>query len=131
MKIVALSYCTIEYTEWGCLTRFPDDTSAPATPHYTPHYYVITHRLGYGDDVLTYCREHEVCHSLVAEWFQDTPSAVLWDLAHQKVPDPIVALHEEVMVQMVQRWVRGAERPILADVDWDGLRARALEVLSD
>lgn len=129
MQTIVLFYCIVEYTDWGCFTRFPDNVSIAAAPHYTPHYHVIAHRLGYGDDVLAYCREHEVCHSLVSEWFEDAPSAVLWDLAHERKTDPIVALREEVMVQLVQRWVRAAERPILADVDWDGLRAWALEVL--
>lgn len=126
---IALAYCTVEYTDWGCVTHFPDGTQFGAHPHETPHYHVIAHRLGYGDDLLGYCREHEVAHCLIAEWFRDEPSAVLWDLAHGAEPDPITAVHEEVMAQTLQRWIRAGERPILAGVDWDGIKERALDLL--
>jgi hypothetical protein len=34
-----------------------------------------------------------------------------------------------VLTQTFQRWLRAHERPIVADVDWDQLKARAITLL--
>lgn len=44
-------------------------------------------------------------------------------------PDPAEALFEEMAVQTFQRWMRANERPILAGVDWDALKADALTLI--
>lgn len=130
--MIQLRFCSIEYLEWGCLTRFPDGSEVPAIPHYeNPHYHVISHRCGYGDDLLRYCREHEVAHSFLAEALLNGPSRVLWALAHKRTPRPGMALLEEMGTQQFQRWVRANERPILSGADWDDLRRRFLEALND
>lgn len=132
MAEITLKYCAVIYYPWGCETVFHDGRTWPAIPHpELPHYHVIAHRCGYGDDVLAYCREHEVCHHLVAEWFHDTRSGVLWNLAHDlPQSDSAAGVLEEIAAQTLQRFIRANERPIVADVDWDGLRTRALNVLN-
>lgn len=97
--------------------------------HTTPHYYVIAHRLGYGDDLRQYALEHEVCHHLVCEWLLERPSPVLWALAHGEPVDAGEAAFEELAAMALQRWVRANERPIVGNVDWDGLKELALEKL--
>ncbi len=126
-----LRYCSIIYTPEGAITHFLDGTSYGAHPHpWDHHYSVIAHRCGYGDDLMRFAREHEVCHSLIAEFLYDRPSPIIWGLAHGKPLTPKEAVAEEACTQLLQRWVRANERPIIGpNVDWDGLKQRALEVL--
>lgn len=129
--IIEAKYATIRYTDFGVETIFHSDGAVvSAWPHpEQTHYYVISHRLGYGDDIMRYCREHEACHSLVEEFLHDRPSQVLWSLAHGKLPRGAEAAYEEMAAQQLQRWVRAHERPILSGVDWDKVKRDAIELL--
>lgn len=124
---LALRYCSIEWTERGARVRFLGGAETEAWPHPDDHhYYVISHRLGYGDDVLAYCREHELAHAFIAQELMDAPSYVLRMLARGATPDPKLAVIEEILVATLLRWVRANERPIVADCDWDQLKAKFL-----
>lgn len=121
---VSLRFCSIEWTERGALTTFPDGGSTEAFPHpEQPHYHVIAHRCGYGDNLLAYCREHELAHIVVAEELCGGASPVLlaqssgFDLA------PGEDVLEELAAQALQRFVRANERPIVGGVEWDRLRS--------
>ena len=117
--------------------------TAPATAraHDTAHYMEITERCGYrpvwfkdeaaarANARLAYCREHEVCHHIVAEWIMGTESRVLWPLAHGFEPDQAEAIAEEALTMTFQRWLRAGERPLIGGADWDKLKAKALELL--
>jgi hypothetical protein len=127
--MIKLQFCSLEWTEWGVTTRFHDGSEVGAWPHDTHHYRVISHRLGYGDDVMAYCREHEFAHAFVAERLRDEPSYVLECLAKGRPIDMSFAIFEEMAAQTFQRWLRANERPILAGVDWDGLKRDALGLL--
>jgi hypothetical protein len=120
---------TVCYYDGGAFTRYDDGSSYAAHPHDTHHYHVIAHRCGYGDDILRYAREHEVCHHIVSEWIGGYTSKVLWPLAHGRDPDPVEAIMEEAMAMTFQRWLRANERPIIGGVLWDDLKARALALL--
>jgi hypothetical protein len=128
-RLVELKFCTVERDETVVTTRFPDGTSVPAVWHSQDfHYRVISHRLGYGDDIAAYAFEHEVCHALVEERFYDRPSRVLWALAHGSMLSGKDAAYEEIAAQTLQRWLRANERPILSGIDWDRLKADALRM---
>ncbi len=115
----------------GCRSFFEDGTSYGAEPRPdTPHYRVISHRLGYGDDMMRFCIEHEIYHHLAAEFLLDRPSSILWLLAHEETPHPINAAQEELLVQTCQRWANCNERPIVGGVDWDGFYLFAHEKLA-
>jgi hypothetical protein len=130
--MIRLRFCTIQLIGDGCRVRFLwNGHYCDARPHKTPHYHVIAHRCGYGDNVSRYCIEHEFAHCFVEERLFGRPSQVLWGLAHHQPVTTSLALYEEATAQMFQRWLRANERPILAGVDWDGLKRDALELLDD
>jgi len=106
---------------------FHDAARVESFPHEIPHYYVIAHRTGYGDDLRWYCREHDFFHNFCEEFFHDRPSPVLWSLAHGSEIEN--SAYEELMVQTCQRWVRTNERPIIGGVDWDQFKQQALQYL--
>jgi hypothetical protein len=125
--VIRLEHCEVARTDWGCETRFRDGTSIGAVPHPADDdYRRVSARLGYGSDVLLFCRDHDAVHSLAAQWFQGRPSAVLWALAHGLAPGRGCAVQEEAFVQVCQRWLRAGERPIIGDADWHGFKRWAL-----
>jgi len=127
---IQIGTATVEYTPDGCVTRYQDGSSYGAQPHDTHHYHVIAHRCGYGDDILAYCREHEVAHHITCEWIVGFPSHVISSLAAGQEPHQGVAVLEEMAAHTFQRWLRAGERPIIGGrVDWDALKARALALL--
>ena len=119
----------VEYVDWGCMSYFSDGSEFGAHAHDTHHYHVIAHRSGYGDDIWRYANEHEVIHHLVGEIFYDGVSPIIWALAHGSDVTPEEAAKEEAMVMLIQRWVRANERPIIGGIDWDSIKARAIELL--
>lgn len=127
--MIRLKYACLAWVPNGCMTLFEDGSEIGACPHDTHHYHVIAHRLGYGDDILSYCREHELAHHMVEEAFYDRPSRVLWELAHGRVLSAREAVYEEGIAQMFQRWLRAGERPIIGGVPWDALKAEAVALL--
>jgi hypothetical protein len=128
--VIQLRFCEIEFTDWGCETRFSDGGGIRAEPHPgLPHYHVISHRCGYGDDILRYCQEHEFCHAFVAEQLCGTVSHVLHTLAHGKKQNRGMVILEEMAAQQFQRWLRANERPIVSGANWDDLKRDALELL--
>jgi phytoene dehydrogenase-like protein len=130
--VIRFKYADLYYEEWGTTVRFPDGTEIGSWPHpELPHYHVIAHRLGYGDDLLSYCREHEAAHLFVEEVFHDRPSRVLWALAHGEMLSGKAAVYEESMAQVLQRWVRCNEQPIIGGVNWFVLRDKFLGLIGE
>lgn len=111
------------------LVSFHDGTSVGAVPQATTDYHVISHRLGYEDDILAYCREHEFAHAFLEEKLHDRPSQVLWSLAHGLSVDDKTHVYEEIAAQTFQKWLRSAERPITSGVDWIQLKKEAILIL--
>jgi hypothetical protein len=128
--LVQLEFCTVEKTDWGCCVRFPDGSSCPAVPHDSHHYHVVAHRCGYGDDVHSYCFEHEFAHAFVEERLHRRPSRVLWALAHGGMLSGKDAAYEEIAAQTFQRFLRANEEPIVGGVEWHEMKRDALALLS-
>lgn len=128
--MIELRFSTIEFRSWGVRVRFPDGPFADGTPHPgMTHYHVISHRCGYGDDVLRYCQEHDFAHAFVEERLFMRPSRVLRGIATGKMLGGPEAAYEEAFAQMFQRWLRTGERPIVSGVDWDALKREAVGLL--
>lgn len=130
-RIARTAHCVITSDGWKTVVTFPDGRTCDAIPHMTPHYYVIAHRCGYGDDIASYCFEHEVAHAVVSEWLWDRPSPVLDTLASGAMLTGKEAVAEELLAQTLQRFVRAGERPIIGGVKWDKLRAAFLAAMED
>lgn len=132
MIVVKFPNCSVVYVPGVSVhTMFNDGASWGAYPHpEMPHYHVIAHRCGYGDDLWRYCFEHEVVHAYLAERAARLGVQGVVDcLAHGVTPDAAHAAAEEIVVHTVQRWLRANERPIVAGVDWDGMKANLLNVI--
>ena len=128
--IIALDHSVIEWTDYGAMTVYKDGKRVPAAAHFDdPHYRVLAHRLGYGDDVMAYCREHDFCHEFLNEKLRGTPSPVMRGVAEGQEVDPIDAAMEEAFVMAFQRFLRANERPIIGGIDWDKLKADAIRLL--
>jgi hypothetical protein len=56
--MIELAFATVAATPFGCVTRFPDGAEIAARPHpELPHYHVVAHRCGYGDDLRAFAIE--------------------------------------------------------------------------
>lgn len=126
--MIELRFATLELTEAGAITRFPDGSQYGALPHDTADYHVIADRCGYEDDILRYAQEHELAHHCLAEAF-GCHSPVLWALAHDEKPTPMIAAAEEALVLDLQAYVRANLRPFVAGVDWPALKRRFIGLL--
>lgn len=126
--MIQLDHCSIEWKSYGSRVVFPDRSETSAWPDGSAHYYVIAHRCGYEDRITAYCREHELAHALVGEEFYGWESPVLAASARKLLP-PVTAPLEEGMAQMIQRWVRANELPIIGGVDWHAIKTRFLHLV--
>jgi hypothetical protein len=127
--MIELAHCNIHYRPYGVRVVFPDGAFADGTPHDTVEYRLITMRCGYGDDIMAYCREHDACHAIWAEFVHHSPSKVLRGIATGKMLSGAESVEEEMGAQLLQRWVRTQERPIISGLDFYALRRFALEKL--
>lgn len=128
--VTVLKRVSVTLYEHGAYSTFDDGSSYAAEPAWNdPHYTVIAHRCGYGDDLLRYCREHELFHHIAGEEFYGGISPVIWALAHGGEVDPKRAAAEEATVTLIQRWVRAAEEPIIGGIEWARIRDRCLSLL--
>jgi hypothetical protein len=136
-KVIRLKYVTLHLDteapkEKRIRNVFPDGREWNAYPHpEQPHYYVIAHRCGYGDDLWAYAWEHEFAHSFVCERLGDEPSYVLSCMVDGIEPDRYKVLQEEALVQTFQRWIRASERPIIEGASWSHLKDDAIRLLAN
>jgi hypothetical protein len=126
-----LRFCKIEWTDYGARTVFPDGTETGTWPHPDDFdYRLISDRLGYGDDTLTFSRHHDLCHNLVEEWIHNRPSQVLTAVAMGKPLRWPEAAYEELAAQALQALIVMNVRPIIGGFDWQALRVKALECIA-
>lgn len=129
-RTIDLKFCRIEFFYWGCRTTFADGAEVPSAPSSEPHYFVISHRCGYGDDTLSYCWEHDFCHAFVEQFLFDRESTVLAAVARGKPLSGARSSYEEMAAQTLQAWLRANIEPIIAGVDWHRMKVEALLILS-
>lgn len=124
-----LRFASLDFTDEGAVSHFPDGSSWGALPHDEPHYHYLALRYGHSGDLRAYCRAHELCHHLIAEAF-GSHSPVLWALAHGEQPPRMIAAAEEALAMTLHRFVMLAEPPLIEGLDWKALKTRFEELLS-
>jgi len=91
------------------LITLADGTTVPGAPEDTDDYRATAARLGYGDDTLKLCQEHEVTHIALCDWLGiDSPTMIL---LHAPEPDDrLRRLNqlEEAAVLAIQHFARAA-----------------------
>jgi hypothetical protein len=88
------------------VTRFLDGASVPALAHDTQDYLERARAIGYGDDVASMSREHEIAHSLLGYLLTGGPSPVLWRVGHGLPDEEPDGGAEEAVVMALQRLAR-------------------------
>lgn len=99
--MIQLRHCKFELAVYGCITRFSDGSETGNWPWPDAAYLRLVQDCGHIDP-LEYCREHDLCHSFLAEKMFDRPSPILWASAHGKLVD---GDYEEKLVYYFQRFV--------------------------
>lgn len=99
----------IEIKPNGSCVVLPCGLVVEGQPHDTESYCATARELGYGDDILAMCREHDPLHALLCAWLGLPSSYSLryaaGDLDHA---DRHLADVEEAAVMAVQRFMRMA-----------------------
>jgi hypothetical protein len=132
VRQIHLRFAKIEETDFGCVTTLNSGLIVPAWPHpELPHYHIVSHRCGYGDDLKRYCFEHDFAHLFLCEKLLERQCPVLWGMAINKEVPAQEAAFEEMAAQAFQVWLRANERPFVGGIDWDLLKAEALAYLDD
>jgi hypothetical protein len=126
-RVFPLRHCTVSFYDHFAWTQFPSGQGWGAVPSDDPSYRALAARLGYGDDILAYCLEHDFLHSFLEQEVFQRPSPILYALAHD-VPPPPTTCYEEALVQLFQGFLRNnwdmtATHP---DIDWCVIRTKAV-----
>src|SRR4051812_10145900 len=96
-----------ETTEHGTKIVLPTGQVVHGVPQDTDDYRATAERLGYGDDLLAMCRDHDVLHCRLCAWLKIPTSYCMRDAAGI-LPEAERALAdaEEEAVMAVQRFMR-------------------------
>lgn len=107
MQFVRIGSAEVElHDDSLTVTRLHDGATVPARPQDTAEYRARAAALGYGDDVLSMSREHELTHSLLAQWLGLIESPTLRGVAAGAFWPHWQA--EEAAVLGIQRFARMA-----------------------
>lgn len=90
--------------QYGTTVVLPCGLVVEGRPHDTDAYRATAAVLGYGDDVLSMCQQHDALHAWLAEQF-GLESFALREAAGLSV-DPEIAVAEEAAVMALQRYMR-------------------------
>lgn len=110
MRTFILPSVTVEFYPWGALTCFSDGVELKAAPQDDRDYLNRARDLGYGNDALTMCQDHELLHSVVAEMLHAGPSPALWRAAHGDRSKRGLGAEEDLVLRMQQVLRRGAQQ---------------------
>ena len=88
LRIFPMRHCTVTFHDTFAWTQFPSGQGYGAVPSDDLSYRTLAARLGYGDDILAYCLEHDFLHSFIEQEVFDRPSPILYALAHDLPPPP-------------------------------------------
>jgi hypothetical protein len=97
---------TLLLKPWGCLAALPGGVGLPSAPHDTDAYRATAQALGYGNDTLWLCHEHDAVHAALADLMALPVSPVLSTAAGHESGTPEQRDLEEQAALAFQRWAR-------------------------
>lgn len=112
-QILVLGGTVVEVWGDSLRTILPDGATVPAAPQDNDAYRATAARLGYGDDTLRMCLEHEAAHSAVCAWLGLTESPTLGRVARGQGSTAVTDAEED-MVLAIQRFCRASGIDLLA-----------------
>lgn len=104
IESVTLGETSVDFYDIGVDTVLPDGTNVWAEPQGSEGYRHMARDLGYGEDTLEMCREHELGHSVLAALMGMPYSPTMWGLTHP--PHNPHYKEEEAVVLSLQRYCR-------------------------
>lgn len=141
-KVIGMHFCTVSFYRTFVWTQFPTGQGwggvpdVGGDPEVDAAYRRLARKLGYGNDTLTYCQEHDFCHSFVEQEIFGRPSPILWALAHDR-RHPDTTVYEEALVQHFQGFMRGSDQDgqydmtaVAPDIEWCAVRQKAWDLLA-
>ena len=123
MRISLDSGVIVERHADHILTTLPDGATSANWPHPDDVSYVsVAEQCGFGpDNLLAYCHEHEVLHSLLPLRFFGRPGYTFRMAAHGKAADLAGAMAEERLIYYVQRHIADPTTMPAIDPQWRDL----------
>jgi hypothetical protein len=106
----------IEILPGGSRITLPSGEVVLGSPHDTDAYRATARQLGYGDDTLAMCRDHDPLHASLCLWLGLDVSYAMLDAAGRLDPaDAEKAAAEESAVCAVQKFMRlaGGRLPLI------------------
>lgn len=106
---------TIATSYHGCITKLINAKIVEACPHDTDAYRATARQLGYKDNTLRMCQDHEVTHTALSVMLGLNESITLRRVADGMPSDNLTDL-EEAAVLAIQRFANAAGINILSAV---------------
>lgn len=106
----------VEVLATGSRIILPDGTIVFGEPHYSESYQETARRLGYGEDVLRLCQEHDPAHAWLADAIGLKESPALRAAIGGAV-DPAIASADEEATMSLQRFCRAAGVTLFLEAD--------------
>jgi len=136
-KTLHFRHCWVNTAPGYTETCFHDGTRVTATPDDGDEYRGKAARYGYGDDLESLSRDHEILHTFLAEALGYGASPTLWAVAHgqQNVAPIWEQVEEEAWTLAFQTYLQGGppteplRRLTDAGLDLETLRAQARRLL--
>lgn len=127
-KTIVLGECTLVHRGTFCTNYFSTGEESSNWSHPDDQFYCdIAAQCGH-DDLMTYCFEHEFCHSFLPMKFFGRESYVVWMAAQQRKASISAAMMEERMIYYFQRFLHH-DNIVPMDDAWHDYKKEALELL--
>ena len=109
-RIVWFGRTRVRITATGSETTLPDGRVLPAQPQDTPAYRAQAQAIGYGDDMLAMCREHDYLHALLCQALGLPVSPALLGAINGAPTNDLTGAEEDLVLaaqRFLNLWRRG------------------------
>ena len=116
MRHILRNGTVISRVPQGAIVRLPGGETIRSRPQDTPEYRLTAHELGYGDDTLGMCRDHDATHAWLADAIGLPDSPALRVSAGLDRDGPL-ARADEAATLSLQRFCRLAGVKLFVEAD--------------